>query len=460
MFVGRNEELRILKDRYSSNKTEMISVLGRRRVGKSQLLFESYQDFDGIVFHYECFDTGYLDNLNKITNKIKKIFDNEYLSFNSLYDVILFLYKESKRQKILFVLDEYPYMRTGKETDSEIKNAIDKINETDDTVLFKFILCGSAVQVMEILDDVNMPLHGRFNQIIRLEPLNYLYSSLFFENVSNEDKVGYYSLLGGVPYYLKQINPNLSFKENIINLFFSSHPLLKTELENQINGEINKVENAHFILNVIREKMISYTDLLQKFNTSFPNKDIDYSLKKLLKMKVVTKITVEQDNGKKKPYYIIKDNSLVFYYSFLLESSGNKLLFTDEEYYQTFIEEKLLKEFIPHAFEKIGNEFVALMNKKHKFDFLLLDLFPYIVNDKTAKTNFQFDVVGKTADGLINFECKYQHEPISLKKVYQEERQAELANKHFIQTIFISNSEVLGANSYYNLKDIFDKTLL
>lgn len=114
MFVGRKEELKELKNKYNTDTTEVISVLGRRRVGKSQLIFHSYEDFDGLVISYECSDTGYKDNLEGIEKLIKETLKNEYIHFNSLYDVMMFLQNEASKQKILFIIDEYPYMRRVK----------------------------------------------------------------------------------------------------------------------------------------------------------------------------------------------------------------------------------------------------------------------------------------------------------------------------------------------------------
>lgn len=460
MFIGRKEELKELKERYDSNKIEMISILGRRRIGKSQLIYASHQDFDGIVISFECSETSYKDNLDSITELIKKTFDNEYLSFASLYDVLLFLEKEASKQKILFIIDEYPYMRNSKATDSEIKNAVDYFNVNNKNNPLKFILCGSSIDIMNILDDANMPLHGRFTKIIRLFPLNYLESSLFYEKASNEDKIKYYSVLGGVPYLLKQVDPNLSFDENIVKLFFSSNALLKNELNNQIHVEINKVEKASYILNIISNKTLSYSDILSLFKSTYPNGEIDYPLNKLLDMKVVEKIYIEQDNSKRKPYYRIVDNAIAFYYAFLNINFANPILFSDTDYYNTFILDKLNNQFIPIMFERIGTEFVALMNKNKRLKYPLFDLFPYIINDRVNKVSYQFDVVGKTKKGLINFECKFQNETINQNEVDIENNQTLLANKNFVETIFISKSKVESKGQTYYLEDMFDKSLL
>lgn len=459
MFIGRKIELNELKEAYDSNKNEFISVLGRRRVGKSQLIFNSQKDFKGLIISYECSDTGYKNNLLKIENLVKEKFNNEYLHFDSFFDILCFLNRESYKQKILFVIDEYPYMRQGKETDSEIKSAIDKFDLEGNKGLLKFVICGSSVQIMNVLDDVNMPLHGRFSKVIRLFPLSYLESSLFYSHVSNEDKVKYYAVLGGVPYYLKQIKPNLSFDENIINLFFASNALLKTEIENQIYGEINKIDNASFILNILKDKTLSYTDIKQTYKSLYKNVEIDYLLIKLQEMKIIEKVFVEQNNGIKKPYYRIIDNSFVFYFSFLNESFANRLLFSDKQYYNTFIKEKLNTYFIPHMFEKICYEFISFMNINNRFSFRLLDLFQYIYNDKQNKRSFEFDVVGKTSNGLINFECEFQDNPITKTDIEKETNQSVIINKNFIKTIFISKSKV-ETKDYYSLNDVFDISLL
>ena len=459
MFSGRKEELKTLKNKYSNNKLEVISILGKRRIGKSQLIAESLRGFDGVIVPFECYKASERANLDLITERIRDIFKNPYLSFKSLFDIVLFLNSEAANKTIVFVLDEYPYMRDGEKTDSELKNAIDEIKTKGISNSLKIIVCGSQIDIMEMLDDANKPLHGRFTERIVLKQLNYLESSLFYPKASLEDKVNYYCVFGGVPYYLEQIDDSLSFDENIINLFFSSHPLIKIEIESQINNEIAKIEKAQFVLDIIKTRTIPYNDILQVFNNSYPNSNMDYALKRLIEIDAIEKIFITQDNGKNKPYYQIKDNALKFYYAFLNYQQASTLLFNSKEYYELFIEDGLKHQYIPFMFEKVAFDFISLMNKANLLPFRLINLFPYIINDKVGKSNFQFDVVGETKDGLINFECKYVDKPINKSTVYMEQRQAELADSAFIKTIFISKSKVDCDDAYY-LTDMFSAKLL
>ncbi|MEM8527203.1 MAG: ATP-binding protein, partial [Bacteroidota bacterium] len=43
-LIGRNEEIAILKEALSSDEAEMISIIGRRRVGKTFLVQQVYKN--------------------------------------------------------------------------------------------------------------------------------------------------------------------------------------------------------------------------------------------------------------------------------------------------------------------------------------------------------------------------------------------------------------------------------
>lgn len=459
MFVGRKVEIKLIKDKLLDSNNQSIIVYGRRRVGKSRLIFEALKDISANIVFYECYQSSYKDNLNSLTKEVQTIYKNQYLSFNSLEDIIIFMASQPKKN-ILYI-DEYPLMRQDKSTDSLIKNALDKIDLNDSLNNFKLILCGSSIDVMSILNDKDMPLHGRFTLNINLKPLNYLESSKFYSNSSNEDKILYYSVFGGIPYFLKQIDPKKSFRDNLIDLYIKENALLKTELNNQILSEISKIENANFILNIINNKSISYTDIKSVFNNSYPNKSIDYALNKLISLQIIEKHYSFSNNKTKKPYYKIKDNSFSFYYNYLYNVGSKLMLYSAQEYYKNFIEDDFLTQFVPKKFEDICEQFLRMGNKNNLFDFKLLDLYKYMFNDKTTRNNYEFDLVGETKNGLINFECKYSKKPVSMKDIYIENNQANKVLNHFYKLAFISKSgytKDVDKKEYilFDLNDLFD----
>ena len=184
-------------------------------------------------------------------------------------------------------------------------------------------------------------------------------------------------------------------------------------------------------------------------------------LKKLLDIKAIEQVEMRQDNGKTRNYYRIADACMAFHYSFLERQRASRFLFTPIDYYRTFIAEELHEQFIPHRFEEVCAEFIALMNKNGKLKERLLDLFPLLVNDRATKRSYEFDVVGLTSNGLINFECKYRDSEISKSKSDEEARQMVSSNVGFIKTVFISKSRLSDKSvESYSLDDLFSESLL
>lgn len=50
MFIGREEELKFLEDRYNSADGQLVVLYGRRRVGKTELLRQFCQDKEHIFY--------------------------------------------------------------------------------------------------------------------------------------------------------------------------------------------------------------------------------------------------------------------------------------------------------------------------------------------------------------------------------------------------------------------------
>lgn len=50
MFVGRENELKILNRVFSSNRQESVLIYGRRRIGKTELIKKTIEDFEGGVY--------------------------------------------------------------------------------------------------------------------------------------------------------------------------------------------------------------------------------------------------------------------------------------------------------------------------------------------------------------------------------------------------------------------------
>ena len=57
--------------------------------------------------------------------------------------------------------------------------------------------------------------YGRATDIYKMKEMNFFDARKFFPNYSLEQQIIIYSILGGIPHYLKQFNSDLTIEENI-----------------------------------------------------------------------------------------------------------------------------------------------------------------------------------------------------------------------------------------------------
>ena len=181
MFVGRKDELDKLNQLYKRNEFQMVVIYGRRRIGKTTLINEFVKNKKAIFFSAE--EANDVLNLETISNRIFDVFNiskEQINGFKSWNDVFSFLGEKSKDEKIILVIDEFPYAaRANKSLKSILQNSIDHILK--DSKLF-LILCGSEISFME--EEVlgyKSPLFGRRTAQIKLDSLDYYTSSKIVE---------------------------------------------------------------------------------------------------------------------------------------------------------------------------------------------------------------------------------------------------------------------------------------
>ena len=114
-FYCRDEELRKLNKRYENGKFECVVIYGRRRVGKTALINEFCKDKPTIFF--SALNTTGKENLEALSKAIMSFerpnaeSSPEFTTYDAALDELTAL---SKEQRIVFVIDEYPYLAKAK----------------------------------------------------------------------------------------------------------------------------------------------------------------------------------------------------------------------------------------------------------------------------------------------------------------------------------------------------------
>ena len=194
MFIGREQELKRLNRMYESEKLEVAVIYGRRRVGKTTLINEFCKDKKTVFFAAQ--ENSIEQNLLELSNSIAQV-DKQGSVANVMYrsfaDALLRLEELAKEERLVFVIDEYPYLaQADKGISSLLQNFLD--HQFKSTKLF-LILCGSSMSFMEnqVLG-YQSPLYGRRTAQFKILPFDYFDTGKWFPEYSYEEKAIMYGV--------------------------------------------------------------------------------------------------------------------------------------------------------------------------------------------------------------------------------------------------------------------------
>lgn len=233
--------------------------------------------------------------------------------------------------KKLLIIDEFPYMCKGnKSIPSILQNLWDAELRNANVMI---VLCGSAMSFIEkeLLAEKN-PLYGRATGIYRMKEMGFYDAVKFFPDYSERDKVIAYSVLGGIPHYLKQWDQKLR----------------ETPVYNSV---IEVVALGNTTLNSISQKSLmedtSKTSVYLKNLIELGIVQREFSVDAKVK---------ERANGNRGTYRLT-DNFFRFWYAFVF-ANFSQLEDGDVDGVYEYIVEPALHEFAAFTFEDICREFV------------------------------------------------------------------------------------------------------
>ena len=395
MFLFRNKELDIL------NKGGNVLIYGKRRVGKTSLIKTFLKKAKKKYLFYECIKSSLIDNLEHLTILLKEEKILKYdINFNNMYELFKFI--NDQDEKMIIVLDEYPYLKAiddANMVDSLFQKILDNCFNID------FIICGSHIGMMRDMLKEGSPLYSRFRTVIELKEFNYIEASYFYSNKTNYEKIGYYSVFGGSPYINNYINNNLSLKENIIDLFLNNNSNIYTYADNLLISDARSQIGVKSILEMLGNNKLKYSELERKLDPLKTGK-LAKQLKSLLGLNLIKKVyPINKLKDDKKSYYEINDNVLRFYFTYIYKYKSILEILGPNRFYEEYIEKSLLT-YISYRFEEQVRAYFSLRIKNG--DLLgVKNIGTYYYNDSLNKTNGEFDVVLEYDGGYYIYEVKY-----------------------------------------------------
>ena len=409
MFIGRESELGKLNGFYQSKKFEMVIVYGRRRVGKTKLLTEFIKDKNAIFFVAEENN----DVLNK--EKFSKIVLNHFneninISFDQWNDIFKYVAQKKQSGRLILVIDELPYLALDNPSFmSMLQNAVDHHLIHSDILL---VLCGSSISFME--NEIvahKSPLYGRKTGQMKILPLEYYHAKKLFNHYTNDEQFKVYSILGGIPHYLIQFNPDLSLDENIIRYCLTNTSLFYDEPKNLLHQELRTPTVYNSILEAIAGGSSKINEIATKI-VETPSKTAKY-IQSLLELEIVRKRFPVDQKESRKSIYSLGDPLFEFMYRFVYKNRSLVEQDLGAALYHQVIKEDI-NAYYGKGFETICMQYLIRENKQLKLEFLVEQFGSWWGNNPILKKQEEIDIVGLSNNAAIYCECKYKNEKIGL----------------------------------------------
>ena len=270
MFIGRKKEQGILKSCYESDKSEFIAIYGRRRVGKTFLVKEFFNE---TFFFYS---TGILNGsketqLRAWNNEIQRFGGTDIPAANNWLEAFgnlnLLMEMQSTElnktgKKVIFI-DEIPWIAT---MHSDFLAGLDYFwnrwaSSRKDVLL---IVCGSAASWMtENITNNKGGLHNRITRQIFVEPFSLRECEQYF-SVKKIPTTRYqiaesYMIFGGIPYYLSLLQPEYSLYQNVDEVYFAQGAELRNEFDNLYRSLFKNSDNYVKVIEALALKGIGLT---------------------------------------------------------------------------------------------------------------------------------------------------------------------------------------------------------
>ena len=307
----------------SLETAQMTFVVGRRRIGKTALLTQTFRGKQTLYFFVQKKNEALLCE-EFITEIREKLGTNIYGEYRTFKDVFGYLMELSKTRNFTLIIDEFQEFRNiNTAVYSEMQNIWDS---NKDNSKINLILCGSVYSLMkQIFENSKEPLFGRATARMQVKSfdINTIKEILrdYRPEYSKEDLLAFYLFTGGVAKYVELLADAKAFTlESIINEVFSDNSLFLDEGKNVLIDEFGKDYGNYFsILSLIALSKTSRPEI-----ESVLNMNIGGFLDKLeSEYGLITKIRpILSKPAGKNVKYRLNDNFLNFWFRFIYKYSG------------------------------------------------------------------------------------------------------------------------------------------
>lgn len=416
MFVGRKAELERLQTLWNKSVASLVTIRGRRRIGKSTLVLEFAKRSKAKFIKLEGLQpvdgVGNTTQLAAFDRQLSRQAKGSWMPSTNWFDAFGALEKSlPKKGRVVVLLDEISWMgKFDPGFAGELKQAWDNwLSKRENLIVF---LCGSVSSWIEKKIVKSKAFLGRpsMNLVLQELPLNECaeFWGRSVKRISTREMVDVLSVTGGVPEYLENINPALSADENIKALCFRSGALLVSEFEDIFNDTLDaNLGTKRKMLYALSERKLTATEIADELHLE-NNGHVSDNLSELeLAGFIVRDDGVNPATGKRSNLgkYRIKDNYTRFYLKYI--EPKKSLIEKDALRFMSLEQLPAWNSILGLQFENLViSNLPALLCQIGLDNALITSASPYVQNKTARQQGCQIDLLIQTAKCAYLIEIK------------------------------------------------------
>ncbi len=453
IIVGRQQEIKQLERLYKSKKSEFAIVYGRRRVGKTYLISRKFEK----QFTFRMTALANATAIEQLQN-----FQHYFAMFNSkasqhsipedwldaFHLLIQFLSKHKAKRKVVF-FDELPWLDThGSNFLKGLEHFWNGWASYRTDILL--ICSGSAASWMikKLIRDKG-GLHNRITARILLEPFTLKETEEFLQlkggNYDRYQLIELYMAMGGIPFYLENMEVNRSVAQNIDRLYFTTGGLLHREYFDLYRSLFKNYDRHIAIVEVLANKAkgLSRKEIVQKSGIS-EGGNLSVILNELEHSGFIKKYFPFGKSNRDALYYL-SDSYTLFYLTFIHNSKAK-----GADAWLSRIGNPKWRAWSGYAFEQICQYHSNSIKKHLGISSVYTEVSTW--RSKQQSGGAQIDLIFDRNDRMINIcEIKFSETKFALTKAYAEKLKHKLMT--FKEETRTKKTLLLTMISTYGLKE-------